>query len=944
MSKFLNNINLEAGNDIQFKTTAGANAGKIEQDGDDLVLSNTVGDVLLGDGSSDVYIGDGTSNVDILFEQSGSIKGDGSAITLTIGGANTTLNLENPNINGTLSLGATSINNKLTFTSSSGYILFDYEPTTAVGEYTTEVPLLKVDRSGSELTVLSRLTNNGAIALGNDDTVAIVAGDVKNVIKDNLSYASENVIFASEGGFYAYGFPSNDTAWSNRNEFRFRSDSGTASDNGLYIGDGSSTQFIDLSRNLKNIGTINSGAITSTGSVTATSVGVTNIVTNRIVKFNGSILDDSVMYDDGTNIGIGTTSPEDRLDVVGQLRISANKTADTNKTNRIRGEHYDIAEEPTTFMFMNNFSTTNILNIGGGSSIENAATQLNFYTAANNTTTTGTSRMTIDSSGNVGIGTASPDKKLNVHSGTTSDIVKFQNNNGSIVIGKTANLGSLDMASDASFRIRHGSTVSAFFKSDGNVGIGTTSPSAKLHIGPDPLVTGYTSTITTLAVSDTANGAELILRGQSPRLWFDSSAGGIGEIYLDSTHLNFLSGDPRSGNAGSSSLYIKSNGHIGIGTDEPSSKLHILTSNVGVSTVYANVAIEGVDAQLDLTSSSSGSWGSAINFVEGASTSANTDVWSIARQTTGGSGDSSLRFNFGTSNQHINDSKITFTSTGRVGIGTTSPTSPLTIKSNSVSSADSALTIQGNSNTNAIVRIAERATDGGRFHMYDGGVEKIAFYTDGTDNHISAGNVGIGDTTPSYKLDVNGTLRTTGQAYFNSNVTITGSATMAGGTMTGNLEINTDRAVYNASYFGTSTASTRSKIRFYGTDATYAIGMQNNCTYGGLGNTWAMTFQFSNANNRGFWWGDSSHSQAQGAMALTTDGNLTVASRIRVGYGESDTTTPATYALDATGEVAVTSGDVELTTASRGIILKSPNGTRYLVNINDSGELTTSAV
>jgi hypothetical protein len=204
--------------------------------------------------------------------------------------------------------------------------------------------------------------------------------------------------------------------------------------------------------------------------------------------------------------------------------------------------------------------------------------------------------------------------------------------------------------------------------------------------------------------------------------------------------------------------------------------------------------------------------------------------------------------------------------------------------------------------------------------------------------------VGIGDTTPSYKLDVNGTLRTTGQAYFNSNVTITGSATMAGGTMTGNLEINTDRAVYNASYFGTSTASTRSKIRFYGTDATYAIGMQNNCTYGGLGNTWAMTFQFSNANNRGFWWGDSSHSQAQGAMALTTDGNLTVASRIRVGYGESDTTTPATYALDATGEVAVTSGDVELTTASRGIILKSPNGTRYLVNINDSGELTTSAV
>jgi hypothetical protein len=104
MAKFLNNISLEQANDIQFKTTAGANAGKIEQDGNNLVLSNAVGDILLGDGSSDVYIGDGTNNVDIIFEQSGSIKGDGSAVTLTLGGANTTLNLENPNINGNLTI------------------------------------------------------------------------------------------------------------------------------------------------------------------------------------------------------------------------------------------------------------------------------------------------------------------------------------------------------------------------------------------------------------------------------------------------------------------------------------------------------------------------------------------------------------------------------------------------------------------------------------------------------------------------------------------------------------------------------------------------------------------------------------------------------------------------------------------------------------------------
>ena len=94
---------------------------------------------------------------------------------------------------------------------------------------------------------------------------------------------------------------------------------------------------------------------------------------------------------------------------------------------------------------------------------------------------TGSEKMRINSNGRVGIGETSPGAQLDVHSGTSSDIVKFQNNNGSFIFGKTANLGSLDMASDANFRIRHGSTVSATFTSSGDIGVGTTSPSAKVH-------------------------------------------------------------------------------------------------------------------------------------------------------------------------------------------------------------------------------------------------------------------------------------------------------------------------------------------------------------------------------------------------------------------------------------------------------------------------------
>ncbi len=98
--------------------------------------------------------------------------------------------------------------------------------------------------------------------------------------------------------------------------------------------------------------------------------------------------------------------------------------------------------------------------------------------------------------------------------------------------------------------------------------------------------------------------------------------------------------------------------------------------------------------------------------------------------------------------------------------------------------------------------------------------------------------------------------------------------------------------------------STRDKIRLWSSNL-YAIGMQSAITYGGL-NDFGMTFQFNNEADRGFWWGDSVHTQAQGAMALTTEGKLTLAHSIRVGYGESDVTTPGIdYILDVNGALRI---------------------------------------
>jgi hypothetical protein len=121
-------------------------------------------------------------------------------------------------------------------------------------------------------------------------------------------------------------------------------------------------------------------------------------------------------------VGIGTSSPKYKLQVQsGHNTILAGAdsgllslTDATQKVMRFGVPHYTNAEEPVAGMFVSNLLNENGLFIGGGTGVFNAATRVSFYTAANTTTTTGTERMRIDSAGNVGIGTSSPDAKLRV--------------------------------------------------------------------------------------------------------------------------------------------------------------------------------------------------------------------------------------------------------------------------------------------------------------------------------------------------------------------------------------------------------------------------------------------------------------------------------------------------------------------------------------------------
>ena len=119
---------------------------------------------------------------------------------------------------------------------------------------------------------------------------------------------------------------------------------------------------------------------------------------------------------------------------------------------------------------------------------------------------------------------------------------------------------------------------------------------------------------------------------------------------------------------------------------------------------------------------------------------------------------------------------------------------------------------------------------------------------------------------------------------------------------------------------------------------TYGVGMGTGYTYGAINNDYVMSFQMNDDSDRGFWWGDAGHANSQGAMALSTDGYLTVASGLRLGFGESDTTHPSA-GLQVNG--TITSTGLTVSTTYPKIQLNDTTGVDRNFSVGTNNETFT---
>ena len=269
---------------IQFSSSQGTGSGQIlADDSNNLVISNLVGDVLLGDGASDVFIGNGSDNVDIVFEQNGEIRDDGTGKTITIGSKTTTLIL--------------SSSSDLTLQGDGGNVGIGTAGATSQlhisGSDSNQKYLLIENTAGTDVLIVTSSGNFGKVGIGTPTP------------QNTLSVSGSMTVFTS-----------NNTSRLTVGE---ADDSGVSTANSLVI----ETTGASNKSHTFTVGTGNDYIVEALGNKADVHLSAKGSIKFGINNGSAYNFTEKMMLTGSTgNLGIGTSTPGEKLEVIGNISAS----------------------------------------------------------------------------------------------------------------------------------------------------------------------------------------------------------------------------------------------------------------------------------------------------------------------------------------------------------------------------------------------------------------------------------------------------------------------------------------------------------------------------------------------------------------------------------------------------------------------------------------------